>query len=351
MEITEVIGVPYLKKGSGIHIKKKNRGKFTKYCNGKVTQKCIDKAKKSGNKTLVKRAVFADNARKWKYQEGGSVYPDWMIPDKFKDVEFVEKIMKRNSHGNWKDFFGGMKNINSGSRIVGSYTPGYLRLKERPTPNNSRDLISQYLHGKSSLVPYKNPTPIIINGQELTGDQFEGKIFLEDTMRLPEHMKDMVEDYIKNNKIISVNSNDPIEGEWYSHDNKGKTYDNTRSHYISLKRDKDGNIYADIFDRWDFDHNRLGRTLEKYHGTPFILRQKVPVEFTESYDYNTMSYLQNIHGNTLKDLIKYGKFNTTSSDFKYELNKNFNKDRLKVENMSPIEYYLRTNDEFNEYEY
>ena len=59
----------FLKKGgkSGIHIKKKNRGKFTDYCGGKVTDACIRRAKASGNPTLVKRATFAANARKWKH--------------------------------------------------------------------------------------------------------------------------------------------------------------------------------------------------------------------------------------------------------------------------------------------
>ena len=74
MNILELLGIPYYKKGSGIHIKKKNRGKFTDYCGGKVTQECIDKAKKSGNATLKKRAVFAENARAWKHQMGGEVY-------------------------------------------------------------------------------------------------------------------------------------------------------------------------------------------------------------------------------------------------------------------------------------
>ena len=41
MKKIEIFGVPSLKKGSGIHIKKKNRGKFTEYCNGKVTQKYV----------------------------------------------------------------------------------------------------------------------------------------------------------------------------------------------------------------------------------------------------------------------------------------------------------------------
>lgn len=52
---------------SGIHIKKKNRGKFTAYCGGNVTDACIQKAKNSGNPTLVKRATFAENARKWNH--------------------------------------------------------------------------------------------------------------------------------------------------------------------------------------------------------------------------------------------------------------------------------------------
>lgn len=63
----------FLKNGSGIHIKKKNRGKFTSYCGGKVTDSCIRRAKASGNPTLVKRATFAANVRKWKHQDGGTL--------------------------------------------------------------------------------------------------------------------------------------------------------------------------------------------------------------------------------------------------------------------------------------
>lgn len=54
------------KKGSKIHIKKANRGKFTDYCNGKVTNECIQRGKNSPNPVIRKRATFADNARKWK---------------------------------------------------------------------------------------------------------------------------------------------------------------------------------------------------------------------------------------------------------------------------------------------
>ena len=51
--------------GGGIHIKKKNRGKFTEYCGGKVTEACIRRGKNSSNPTTRKRAAFAQNARNW----------------------------------------------------------------------------------------------------------------------------------------------------------------------------------------------------------------------------------------------------------------------------------------------
>lgn len=53
------------KDGGGIHIKKKNRGKFTEYCGGKVTEACIRRGKNSSNPTTRKRATFAANARHW----------------------------------------------------------------------------------------------------------------------------------------------------------------------------------------------------------------------------------------------------------------------------------------------
>jgi len=59
--------IEQFKQGSRIHIKKKNRGKFTAYCGGNVTSACIARAKASGNPTLIKRATFAANARKWKH--------------------------------------------------------------------------------------------------------------------------------------------------------------------------------------------------------------------------------------------------------------------------------------------
>ena len=57
--------IPYYKKGYKIHIKKSRVGSFTSYCGGKVTQECITKAKNSPNPAIRKKAVFADNSRKY----------------------------------------------------------------------------------------------------------------------------------------------------------------------------------------------------------------------------------------------------------------------------------------------
>lgn len=41
MEILELLNIPYFKQGNKIHIKEKNKGKFTEYCGGEVTNECI----------------------------------------------------------------------------------------------------------------------------------------------------------------------------------------------------------------------------------------------------------------------------------------------------------------------
>lgn len=74
--------VPMLKKG-GIHIKKKNRGKFTDYCGGKVTEECIRKGKNSSNPTIRKRATFAQNVRSFKHSFGGLLV----------DINYIKDIL------------------------------------------------------------------------------------------------------------------------------------------------------------------------------------------------------------------------------------------------------------------
>ena len=73
-EIISEICTPYtqntvdiFKKGNKIKIKKENRGKFTEYCNGKVTSECIQRGKNSPNPKIRRRATFAANSRNWNH--------------------------------------------------------------------------------------------------------------------------------------------------------------------------------------------------------------------------------------------------------------------------------------------
>ena len=86
----------FLKNGSGIHIKKKNRGKFTDYCGGQVTQECINKGKHSSNPAIRKRATFADNARKWKHKNGGKAFVEGVnvLDSNPKAYKYVKKKYK-----------------------------------------------------------------------------------------------------------------------------------------------------------------------------------------------------------------------------------------------------------------
>ena len=59
MSNIEIFGIPYLKKGYGIHIKKKNRGKWKHKEGGEINNKDVDKSsdKKSKKKLVVKRQI------------------------------------------------------------------------------------------------------------------------------------------------------------------------------------------------------------------------------------------------------------------------------------------------------
>lgn len=85
---------PFIQVGkSGIKIKKKNRGKFTEYCGGTVTNACIARGKNSSDPAVRKRATFAANARKWKHKEGGYFQQGGSIQSVFTPYEeFTGKI-------------------------------------------------------------------------------------------------------------------------------------------------------------------------------------------------------------------------------------------------------------------
>ena len=68
-EVNSNMELPLYKKGNKIHIKKQNVGKFTQYCNGKVIEECIQRGKNSPNPKIRRRAIFAQNSRRWNPQK------------------------------------------------------------------------------------------------------------------------------------------------------------------------------------------------------------------------------------------------------------------------------------------
>ena len=98
----------FLKNGSGIHIKKENRGKFTDYCGGKVTSSCIAKGKASSDPAVRKRATFAANARKWKHKKGGAFVKGVNVldsnPKAYKEVKKKYKMRSAQQGGNTADW-------------------------------------------------------------------------------------------------------------------------------------------------------------------------------------------------------------------------------------------------------
>ena len=78
MNILEIMNIPYYKKGNTIHIKKENRGKFTRSAkehNMGVQEFAIHvlNNKDKYNPTLIKRANFAKNSKKFKHAKGGLI--------------------------------------------------------------------------------------------------------------------------------------------------------------------------------------------------------------------------------------------------------------------------------------
>lgn len=81
MNNLELIGCQIFKNGSGIHIKKKNRGKFTASAKraGQSVQEHARSVLNNPKATPLqrKRANFARNAAKWKHEEGSKIHkPD-----------------------------------------------------------------------------------------------------------------------------------------------------------------------------------------------------------------------------------------------------------------------------------
>lgn len=111
-------GGPLFAEGGRIHIKPENRGKFTetKRRTGKTTEELTH----SKNPVTRKRAIFAQNARKWKHENGGGLGLDGMIKARLAlDSHFGNPTARRMTNYDTRSYT--FPDGRRGNVYVGSY--------------------------------------------------------------------------------------------------------------------------------------------------------------------------------------------------------------------------------------
>lgn len=172
--------IDYYKSGSKIHIKKSNKGKFTDYCGGKVTEECIQKGKHSPSATIRKRATFAANARKWKHENGGilsAAFGDSIVYSTAKNKERLQNLFKNPDFKEIKNSFE-PKQTDQTSHNSGTITWGDLnnalisQQSISQTPIESTN-VSTTLHTASGPRGYRNYNPLNIR---ISSNHWSGKV-------------------------------------------------------------------------------------------------------------------------------------------------------------------------------
>ena len=163
----------FLKYG-GIHIKPENKGKFTSYCGGKVTEECIQKGKRSKNPLTRKRATFAANSRAWaKKQSGGKInYFDY-INGNF-NIDDPNIYRKEGGKINYLNYLGTTYKIDISAENVSKWAGGAVATRLSPFKQDSSKIYEQYL----SFDPYENDLSLYNpNPQDSTeGEQEKVKV-------------------------------------------------------------------------------------------------------------------------------------------------------------------------------
>lgn len=140
----ELFSIPMLANGSGIHIKKENRGKFTE--TKKRTGKTTEELTHSKNPLTRKRAIFAQNAKKWKHEDGGEVRKPNGHRSILDNGWFKTKDLKKNHPLTYQQ--GG--NFTTGALVDAIYDDG---LEQKYGNGNYNNVNNKLL---SQLKPNKN---------------------------------------------------------------------------------------------------------------------------------------------------------------------------------------------------
>lgn len=148
--------VKNFKKGHKIHIKESQKGTFTKWCGGNVTDECIQRGKNSSNPKIRKKATFAANARKWKHKEGGIIKAvdgtktSWISNSLGKVGNFLNSDWGKLAFNGVSSMFGGGNSepsYNNYSDIMASTALQYMQNQQQESEAQSNyDKIMSKLH-------------------------------------------------------------------------------------------------------------------------------------------------------------------------------------------------------------
>lgn len=127
--------IEQFKKGGGIHINPKNKGKFT--ATKKKTGKSTEELTHSKNPLTKKRAIFAQNAKKWKHTEGGSLD---------KTQQYLDAIKNHSKNP-----------LTANDKKGGKLSKEYIK-KARTKPGGSNVGKKKFASGEPRKGPYVGPS-------------------------------------------------------------------------------------------------------------------------------------------------------------------------------------------------
>lgn len=134
------------KKG-GIYIKPENKGKFT--ATKKKTGKSTEELTHSKNPITKKRAVFAQNAKKWKHEKGGNIESIFDLIKQYKNGGSLSKEYIKKAHEKPGGSNVGKKKFASGAKRTGPYVgpSGGAPKGSYPIPNKKHAVAAIKLSG------------------------------------------------------------------------------------------------------------------------------------------------------------------------------------------------------------
>ena len=292
-----------LKKGGSIHIKKKNRGKFTDYCGGKVTEECIAKGKKSKDPKIRKRATFAANARKWKHENGGIIKYQNPNSPLFNPHKIIENVPARE----W-----GPRKINEDGTITEGNGTKFSRAPFQYWGNKglgsqneklARDLVSEFDQMRSENPDYNY---ILDKNYQSYDDAINYLNHLEGLkkyLQIPYDTGLLMESEYKPTRLQGTNEktykfkSSTVPGYWDDvvddmvigeHD-KNQYYDQSLNEFTAYRdRDEKGD-FVSIYDEWDYNpavrggNKKLNKVVDSVTGgKPFVIYDRIYLD--DHYD-------------------------------------------------------------------